>query len=320
MSTVTAATLIPLIGMIALDGDYRALLSIGLALAGAVLAEVFMTLPFGKTMPRDGTVLISGLLTGFLLPTSLSPAVVFSVSLTGTLFARAVFGGTGSYWIHPTAVSVAIAFISVPTLFPPQLVTAEGMDAVGDAFASLKVDSFPRLVNDKSMTDAFNGLLTQSLGIRIPEGYVTLLWKSPSAIPAFRYNALILVSSIVMLSLKVIDWIVPVFFLLCYSALIRLLPLMPFAPDVRQGDILFALLTSGTLFIAFYVLPEFSTTPRSRVGKALFGCVAGSAAFLICGPGGSAGGGAFAVLAANAFSPLFEFLERRPSHPLGEQS
>lgn len=318
MSAILFGTLVPIIILLALEGDFASLLSVALALLASLLAEICMTVPFGKPFQRDGTVFVTGLLIGLLLPSTLGYVTVFTVALTGTLFARAVFGGTGSYWISPVAVSVAIAFISQPSLFPPQMVTPEGISMVGDAFGSLKLDGFTRIASDIPVTEFLNEKIFSPLGIRVPEGYITLLWRSPSTIPAFRYNSLILFSSAFLIALNVIDWIIPLVFLSTYSVLVRMIPLFSFAPTMRQGDILFALLTSGILFIAFYVMPEFSTSPRSRAGKITTGILGGIAAFLVCGPGGSPGGAAFAVLATNAFAPLVEYLESRTMSLAGE--
>ncbi len=320
MSVIMSATIVPILVMLVLEGDFASLFAVALSLLGSLIAELCMTVPFGKPFQRDGTVVVTGLLTGLLLPSTLGFVTVFTVALTGTLFARAVFGGTGSYWISPVATTVAIAFMSQPSLFPPQLVTPEGISMVGDAFGSLKLDGFARIASDSSVTDFLNDRMLGGIGVRVPEGYVTLLWRSPSAIPAFRYNSVILLSSVFLIALNVIDWIIPLVFVATYSALVRMIPLFPFAPTMRQGDILFALLTSGILFTAFYVLPEFSTSPRSRAGKIATGAIGGIAAFLICGPGGSPGGAAFAVIATNAFAPLVEFLETRSAAFSGESA
>ncbi len=318
MSVLLSATIFPILVMLVLEGDYPSLSAVALSLLGSFLADICMTVPFGRPFQRDGTVFVTGLLTGLLLPSTLGYVTVFTVALTGTLFARAVFGGTGSYWISPVATSVAIAFMSQPSLFPPQLVTPEGISMVGDAFGSLKLDGFARIASDTPVTEFLNGRVFSAIGVRIPEGYVTLLWRSPSAIPAFRYNSLILVSSVFLIALNVIDWIIPLVFVATYSFLVRMIPLFPFAPSMRQGDILFALLTSGILFTAFYILPEFSTSPRSRAGKIITGIVGGVTAFFICGPGGSPGGAAFSVLATNAFAPLVEYLESHKTSFAGD--
>ncbi len=311
MSVVTALTLVPQLALLAAEGELRILAGIALAVAGGVLAELCTAIPGRKNTFGDGTVLLAGLLAGFLLPSTLNPFIVFGVSFSGILAARVLFGGAGSYWMNPVAVAVCIAYISQPLSFPPSLVNAEGIRTVGDAFGALRLDHFNQLAYDQSLTGTMNSGLLGRLGIKLPEGYLTLFWNSPSVIPAFRYNVITLASSIVLIAMNIIDWIVPLFFLATYGACVRFFSLLPFSPGYAGGDILFALLTGGTLFIAFYVIAEYTTTPRTRAGKAMTGILSGLTAFLLCGPGGSPVGGAFTVILVNSLNPLIEHVENR---------
>lgn len=311
MSVVTIITLLPQILMLSLDGDIAALCNICAALGGCILAELFAAIPGRKNPFADGTVVLAGILAGLLLPTTLNPVVAFLSSFSGFLVARVIFGGAGSYWIHPVATSVCIAYISQAAFFPVPLVNADGMRMAGDAFGALKLDRFTQLANDQRLAELMNSGFLSFFGIRIPEGYVTLFWNSPSSIPAFRYNLLTLAASIVLISHRITDWIIPASFLLTYGVFTRLFSLLPFGGIFSGGNILFAFLTSGILFLAFFILPDFSTSPRTRTGKAVSGFVAGLAAFIICGPGGSPVGGVFTVLLANAVNPLIEYTENR---------
>jgi len=311
MSVITALTLVPQMALLALSGEYRMLAGIGIAVAGGVLAELCTAVPGRKNTFGDGTVLVAGLLTGFLLPSTLSPFIIFGVSFSGILSARVLFGGAGSCWMNPVAAAVCIAYISRGDAFPPFLVNAEGIRTVGDAFGALRLDHFTQLAHDQSLTGSMNTAVLGFFGIKLPEGYLSLFWNSPSVIPAFRYNVITLASSIVLIAMNIIDWIIPLFFFLTYGLCVRLFSLLPFTNGYAGGDVLFALLTGGTLFIGFYVLADYTTTPRSRGGKAVSGILAGLTAFLLCGPGGSPAGGVFTVILVNALNPLVEFLENR---------
>lgn len=311
MSVITGVTLIPQILFLIAQQDYAAILNVALAIAGTVLAELCMTVPDKKNTFGDGTAILSGLLLGLLLPVTLNPFVSFAVSFSGMLVARVLFGGIGSYWMNPVAVAVSIAYISQPSAFPPFLITADGIQTVGDAFGALKLDHFSQLGSDQLVTGTLNTGFLGFFGIKLPEGYVTLLWNAPSVIPAFRYNILTLVASILLLAMDITDWIIPLCFITVYGTCIWFFSLLPFGAGFSNGDILFALLTSGFLFIAFYVLPEFTTTPRTRAGKAVSGILSGLIAFTICGPGGSAVGGIFTVILINTVNPFIEYAENR---------
>lgn len=318
MSAVTVLTLVPQLCLMAIEGDYAAILSIFVAVAGCVLGEVCMTIPYKKPFPGDRTVFVVGLITGFLLPSTLGPAAVLLVSFSGYFIARAVFGGTGSYWMSPAAVTAAIAYISQPGLFPDQLLTPESVRTIGDSFRALKLDSFRGIDVDQSLTAFLNQHIFAPFDIKLPEGYITLFWHSPSTIPAFRYNALTLASSILLISMSVIDWIIPLCFLCSYAICVWFVSTLPFALAIPQGDILFAFLTGGILFITFYVLPEYNTNPRTRGGKAASGILAGLTAFAVCGPGGSPVGAVFTVIIINAINPLIEYIENRTIASAGD--
>lgn len=312
MSLITALTLTPHILAMVLQHDYRSLVSISVAIAGSVAAELSVSWNRRNETLGDGTAILTGLLTGFLLPYTLGPFMVFFVSFSGSLVSRAVFGGTGAYWMNPAAVAVCLGYLSQGDLFPPYLVTPESVSAAGDAFGALKIDQFPRIPADTAITDFLNKSLLNRSGISLPEGYITLFWNSPSTIPAFRYNILTLVASIALLSLKIIDWIVPAVFLATYGACVYLFtPVSGAMPNPLSGDILFAVLTGGILFTAFYLLPEFSTVPRTRVGKLVSGLLAGLFCFMLCGPGGSPAGAVFTVISVNPLATIIEYLEKR---------
>lgn len=302
----------------AFEGDYGALFGISMAVMGCVLGELSMTIPYRRPFPGDRTVIVVGLITGFLLPSTLGPITALLVSFSGYFISRAVFGGTGSYWMNPAAVTVAMAYISQPGLFPDQLLTPESVRTIGDSFRALKLDNFTGIGVDQSFTGFLNMHIFAPFDIKLPEGYITLFWHSPSTIPAFRYNILTLVSSILLISMSIIDWIVPLCFLVSYAACVWFFSVLPFALAIPQGDILFAFLTSGVLFTAFYVLPEYNTNPRTRGGKAASGLLAGLTAFAICGPGGSPAGAVFTVIAINAINPLIEYIENKAIASAGD--
>lgn len=280
MSLITALTLTPHILAMVLQHDYRSLVSISVAIAGSVAAELSVSWNRRNETLGDGTAILTGLLTGFLLPYTLGPFMVFFVSFSGSLVSRAVFGGTGAYWMNPAAVAVCLGYLSQGDLFPPYLVTPESVSAAGDAFGALKIDQFPRIPADTAITDFLNKSLLNRSGISLPEGYITLFWNSPSTIPAFRYNILTLVASIALLSLKIIDWIVPAVFLATYGACVYLFtPVSGAMPNPLSGDILFAVLTGGnSLYGLLSAARVFNRTPyQSR--EACIGTAGGTDLF-----------------------------------------
>jgi electron transport complex protein RnfD len=311
MSLVIGLTLLPHIILLAVERNFTALSVIALSVAGSMLAELCIAFPSGKNKFGDGTAILAGILSGLLLPVTIHPLLVFLATFTGMLAARVLFGGPGSYWMNPVATVVSIVYISQASSFPPFLINADGVQTVGDAFGALRLDHFSQLSNDHTITASLNTFLLNFFGIKLPEGYITLFWNSPSPIPAFRYNIITLASSVLLIAMNIIDWIIPLFFLFSYGLSVWIFSLLPFGTGFFTGDILFALLTSGVLFVAFYVLPDYTTTPRTQAGKAISGIIAGIIAFMLCGPGGSPVGAAFTIVIANTVNPLIEYIENR---------
>ena len=112
-----------------------------------------------------------------------------------------------------------------------------------------------------------------------------------------------------MLIRNIINWIIPAAYLTTYSLFVVLFSLAPFTGKIGQGDILLSMLTSGTLFTAFFLVDSYGTTPISRIGKAAYGILAGIFCFMICGCGTSSIGNMFTVLICNIISPIIQYLE-----------
>jgi len=242
------------------------------------------------------------LICSFIIPVETHPLLVLPACFTGLLVCRSLFGGTGSYWLHPAAIAVAFVYFSGPDLFPSFLVTVDSVEKAGSTFSALKLDSFSQIASDQNITAVLNRWFLSPLGIHVPDGYVTLFINSPSTIPAFRYNLLILAASIVLVVTETIEWRIPFIFLATYALAVRFF---------GGGDIVFALLTGGVLFTAFFILPDPATAPRSQTGKALYGGIAGLLAFALAGPGGSSIGLVFTVLAANTVTPILLLAENK---------
>ena len=143
----------------------------------------------------------------------------------------------------------------------------------------------------------------------LPEGYVSLFWDTNSLIPAFRFNLLTIIATIVLISYGGIKWIIPCVFLFVYGALVRIFGLFPFGGILYKGDILLAIFSSGTIMTAFLLLQWPGTIPLSIIGKVIYGLLAGIFAFLIMGCGTSPIGAMFVILITNTLSTIIQFIE-----------
>ena len=164
---------------------------------------------------------------------------------------------------------------------------------------------------DTEITDALNGSIFRLFKVSIPNGYVSLFWDNQSIIPAFRFNFITLVSSVILFAGNLIKCVIPGFFLVVYLALVRFVSPVICNGVAFQGDILLALLTGGTIFFAVFVLSWYGTIPISTTGKIIYGILSGVTAFFIAGPGTSPCGLIFTVLISNIFSIVIQQWENR---------
>ena len=138
-----------------------------------------------------------------------------------------------------------------------------------------------------------------------------MFWDTKSVIPAFRFNFIILISSIFIFSEDIIKCVIPFTFMLVYLSLVRLLSPVFFGGLQFQGDILLALLTGGTLFISVFILNWYGTTPVTLKGRFIYGFFAGILNFFISGCGTSSSGLLFTVLIVNIVSVIIQQTEAK---------
>ena len=252
--------------------------------------------------------LLTGLLIGFFLPVNSGFVFSFLIAFMSYFFSWGIFGGKGFSWINPVMLAACIAAICKPECFV-QPISFDRIAADGSVFAALEPSGLLQTPTDQYITSMFNSTFLHGAGVTLPEGYIGLFLHYPSAIPAFRYNLLTLCSSIVLLSSKTINKTLPFTFLFIYGLLVYLFPSVGQTGVYGKGDILSALLTSGALFAAFFVMNDGGSIPRSRAGRCMTGILTGVFAFFITGSGAIPEGIPFAVLFVDCLNPLIEWME-----------
>lgn len=305
------AFLVPQLLLLALTRSKGSLLVV----LSAVLASVCSELLDLKIHEKDKFTwtmsLVRGILIGVFLPGTFPPVPVFFASFCTLSINRFILGGFANSWVNPAAITVAVCWIVGMKFFPAVSAGFSELQGRNPALALIQNGTFPVNSFDLRITAFLNQRIFSLFKVSIPDGYVSLLWDSHSAVPAFRFNLLTIVSSIVLLSFDILNPIIPSCFVITYSALVKFVsPFFTHAP-LFQGDIILALLTSGTLFCAFFLLQWHGTTPLTSRGKAAYGIFAGITAFFIAGCGTSSSGMIFTVLISNIFALLLNSAEAR---------
>lgn len=252
---------------------------------------------------------IRGLIIGLMLPSAFPPVAVFFVSLVILLINKHALGGFANSWVNPVAVTVAVCWIIGMKFFPEPSLSMEALNSKNIALSLIQNGSIPMNSFDVTVTNFLNRRVFSLFGVVIPEGYFSFLWDSHSSIPAFRFNLLTLLSSIVLFSMDVINPIIPVVFICTYSFLVKCLAPCFYNGLPMHGDVLLALLSSGTLFSTFFLLQWHGTAPFTSRGKWVFAIFAGVLAFFILGIGLSPAGFAFLILITNVLSIFIQGVE-----------
>ncbi len=312
VSTVSLSVIVLLflqVLMLFVTKSFSSLLVLLSSVSSALLSETFYSFlcRFEKHSFRFS--FIQGLLVGLLLPSSYPLFHVFSVVFITLLFSKYVFGSFSSSWVNVSCLCVVLLYFLNPSFFPPYLLTLTDLQGQNASLLLFQNGTVPILKVDPYITDFLNSYIFKFFGISIPEGYVSLFFDSGSLIPAFRFNLVTLLSSIILFSFEAFDLLVPSIFIFVYSLLVRFL--FPFFVSgvPFQGDILLSLLTGGTLFCTLYLLQWYGTLPITKMGKILYAIIAGIIGFFLLGFGTSSVAFVFLVLIMNLISTFIQLCE-----------
>ncbi len=313
MHTILISTLVflvPQLVMLFLTKTYSSLLLVLFSVLGSLLAEVVYA-SIRRTFAFSWMVaVIQGVLVGMLVPSTYSFAAIFFITCGCMLLVKYVFGGFSKSWINPVAVTIIVCYLVGAAFFPDFLIFRTDLETKNAVLSLLRHGAMQINPIDRSVTAFLNANLFKFVGIRIPEGYVTLFWDSGAIIPAFRFNFITIVSSLFFFAFDMMDILIPAIYVLVYSLMVKFAPVSLFIGSKLYGDIFLALLTSGVLFSTLYILQWYGTVPLSFAGKIVYAVVAGVSSFLIIGYGTSSIGYVFMVVCMNLVSLLIGAVEQ----------
>lgn len=270
----------------------------------SVVSCVFFEFIFQKATKQKVVISnLSAVVTGILMALVCPPTVPFWMVIIGAavamIFAKGLFGGIGSNVFNPALTGRAFMFISFPAvmgatwLLPNTVKGIEAYSAV-DAISSSTI-----LSSLKNSADVSIDYLQYFLGNRAGcIGETSIL--------------LILISFIVLLALKVIDWRAPLGMVGTVVVCAFLMGLISGGSINAAGtEILNNLLTGGLLFGATFMVTDYATTPVTKPGRLVFGICCGLITFLIRKFGGYPEGVMFSILIMNSVAPLLNNLTVR---------
>jgi electron transport complex protein RnfD len=288
------------------DSFSSLLLALSSVLA-AVLTELFL---FYRTEEienlKDGSAVASALVFSLLLPNTIHP--VYAVM--GAVFAMAVvkhsFGGLGANWLNPALGAWLFVRFSWPEVFFKAL---EGSPLLNSSRAGGGFISGPVSGLDTTIRSFLNNMLFNPLGAMLPSGYIDLFQSSSPGIIADRGILGLLFGSLFIVSSQVSRIRAPLAYLAVFGLVTRIAGALVPGGQLWQGDVLFYLLSGGTLAAAFILISDTVSSPKSNAGILAAALLSGlfSGLFRCLGP--EPYGAFYAVGLLNAFLPLIQKIE-----------
>ncbi len=298
------------VAMLCVTQSYASLIILSCSCGASILGEVIdLYIKRSTSWFNIFSALNRGIIIGLLTPQEYSPLIVFIVVAVILLSVRYALGGFASSWINPVVCSICVLWILGTQDFPVLSIPSEHLVNRNPAITLIQNGMIPFIQADSFITNFLNKRIFSFFGVSIPDGYISLLWDTHSSIPAFRFNIITLVSSILLISFDVLSPLIPFMYLFVYGFTVRLFGTFFAGGALWQGDIILAFMTSGVLFCTFFILQWNGTVPSTNYGKLAYAVIAGMFSFVIIGIGLSSTGFIFLILLMNVIAPVIQAFE-----------
>lgn len=232
-----------------------------------------------KDWLKDFTAIVTGLLLGMTLPSSIPLPMVFAGGAFAIAVGKMAFGGTGQNIFNPALVGRVFLLISFPvemTTWPlPLSPDGNTGPTILTAMHESRVD--PNSIDIMQMA---LGNMGGSLG---EVGAIALI-----------------IGGFYLLIRKVIRYVIPV----------SILATIVIADFASGNDCVIELLSGGLLLGSIFMATDYVTSPMSTKGMIIYGVLIGVVTFVIRHYGSYPEGISFAILIMNGCTPLINKLTR----------
>ena len=264
-----------------------ALIVTGVSVAACVAFEYLIQrfMLKGPVTIGDYSAVVTGLLLGFNLPSSLPIWIVLIGAFVAIAIAKMTFGGLGKNPFNPALVGRVFLLIAYPVQMTSFPMPANGaFDALSGAtpLAAVKHGVAPDVLGvQELLLGNMPGSLGEVAALALICGYVYLLWR------------------------RVITWQIPV-------SVLGTMAVFAFVVALASGSTgavlwqfpLFHVLAGGALLGAIFMATDYSTSPMTVRGGVIFGIGIGAITMCIRLWGAYPEGMSFAILIMNACVPL----------------
>ncbi|MEX0333657.1 electron transport complex subunit RsxD [Vibrio tubiashii] len=266
---------------------------------------------------RDNSALVTAWLLAIAIP-PLSPWWIITIGLIfAIVIAKHLYGGIGQNLFNPAMVAYVVLLISFPvqmtSWISPNELQATAISS-GDAFSliftgfnleGLSLQQIRTGIDGVTMAtplDAFKTALTT--GNTASEALTQPQFGSLAGIGWEWVNLAYLVGGLILIKVRVINWHIPVSFLLSLTLISSLF--MIFTPGTTASPLIH-LLSGATMLGAFFIATDPVSASTTVKGRLVFGAFIGAMVFIIRSWGGFPDGVAFAVLLGNMCVPLIDY-------------
>jgi electron transport complex protein RnfD len=164
---------------------------------------------------------------------------------------------------------------------------------------------------DGSVTGWVNSHLLSILGLSARRGWVDLLLGNVAGSIGEGAVPLLLAGAAFLLVRRVIRWEIPAAFLGTFAVLMWSLGGLAAGGGPLAGNVLFHLLTGGTLLAAFYMATDPVTSPLTFRGRLAYGAGLGFLSFLLRAYSAFPEGVSLAIVLGNCAVPLLDTWRKR---------
>lgn len=244
---------------------------------------------------NDLSAVVTGVLLGLNVPSSLPWYCIVIGSLVAIGVAKMAFGGLGNNIFNPALVGRVFLLISFPvqmTLWPKAGVSRQYLFFGGLADGQVDALTGPTLL----------GVLKEG-GVQAVQQYdiMELIAGTVSGSVGEMSALALILGGVYLLFRKVISWHIPVSFVATAFAFSGILHI---ANPEQFASPMYHVLAGGLLLGAIFMATDMVTSPMTNAGKLVFGFGCGLLTILIRVFGAYPEGVSFAILIMNAFVPL----------------
>ncbi len=283
---LVAAALLPA----SLFGIYNFGLRALLILAISVASSVFFEWLYDRLMHKPNTIRdFSAVVTGLLLGMNMPPMIAWWMPILGSAFAiiivKQLFGGLGQNIMNPALAGRCFLMISFAGAMTDFTVPSGAFGVIADTVSGATPLAAVKAGESVNILSMLVGNTRGTIG-------------ETSAIA-------LLIGAVFLVALKIIDLRIPLTYIGSFSIFVLLYRLIG-AGTFDVGFLAAELCGGGLMLGAWFMATDYVTTPITKKGQLLYGCVLGILTGIFRLFGGSAEGVSYAIIFSNLLIPLIE--------------